>query len=103
MENRKRKCKKKEEQKTSNNSFTIQYSRSVLVAGGFLVAQFVLIDLDPNHWPFIAVIALSASCNGKKRKGICWKMVNDVVGESYGRIEARQGYARVRYMQREME
>lgn len=39
-----------------------QYSRSAFVAGGFLVAQFVLIDLEPNHCPFIAVIALSASC-----------------------------------------
>lgn len=38
------------------------YSRSAFVAGGFLVAQFVLIDLEPNHCPFIAVIALSASC-----------------------------------------
>lgn len=37
------------------------YLRSALLAGGFLVAQLVLIDLDPNHCPFIAVIALSAS------------------------------------------
>lgn len=38
------------------------YVRSDFVAGGFLVAQFVRIDLDPSHCPFIAVIALSASC-----------------------------------------
>jgi hypothetical protein len=37
------------------------YLLSAFVAGGFLVAQFVLIDLDPSHWPFIAIIALSAS------------------------------------------
>lgn len=48
------------------------YSRSAFVAGGFLVAQFVLIDLDPSHCPFMAVIALSASCNEiiKKRKNV---------------------------------
>ena len=39
---------------------------SAFVAGGFLVAQFVRIALDPSHCPFIAVIALSASC---KKKG----------------------------------
>lgn len=34
---------------------------SALVAGGFLVAQFVLMDLDPSHCPFMAAIAFSAS------------------------------------------
>lgn len=46
--------------------FMCMYSRSAFVAGGFLVAQFVLIDLEPSHCPFMAVIALSASCNDKK-------------------------------------
>lgn len=44
------------------------YLRSAFVAGGFLVAQFVLIDLDPNHCPFIAVIALSASCKRREKQ-----------------------------------
>lgn len=34
---------------------------SAFVAGGFLVAQLVLMLLLPNHLPFIAAIALSAS------------------------------------------
>lgn len=51
-----------EAKKENNWIEKVQYSRSAFVAGGFLVAQFVLIDLEPNHCPFIAVIALSASC-----------------------------------------
>lgn len=39
------------------------YSLSALVAGGFRVAQFVRIEREPSHWPFIAVMAVSASCN----------------------------------------
>ena len=31
------------------------------LAGGFLVAQFVRIDRDPSHWPFMSAIAFSAS------------------------------------------
>ena len=31
------------------------------LAGGFLVAQFVRIDRDPNHCPFIKAMAFSAS------------------------------------------
>lgn len=38
------------------------YLQSVFNVGGFLVAQFVLMLLLPSHWPFIAAIALSASC-----------------------------------------
>lgn len=38
------------------------YSQSVFNVGGFLVAQFVRMLLLPSHWPFIAAIALSASC-----------------------------------------
>ena len=34
---------------------------SFLLEGGFLVAQFVRIDLDPSHWPFISAMAFSAS------------------------------------------
>jgi hypothetical protein len=34
---------------------------SFLLEGGFLVAQFVRIDLDPSHWPFIRAMAFSAS------------------------------------------
>lgn len=34
---------------------------SAFVAGGFLVAQFVLMLRLPNHLPFIAAMALSAS------------------------------------------
>ena len=45
------------------------YSPSALAVGGFRVAQFVLIALDPNHCPFMAVIALSASC-GKEVESI---------------------------------
>jgi len=33
-----------------------------LLAGGFRVAQFVRIEREPSHWPFMAVMALSASC-----------------------------------------
>lgn len=44
------------------------YLRSAFVAGGFLVAQFVLIDLEPSHCPFMAVIALSASCKREKNE-----------------------------------
>jgi hypothetical protein len=38
-------------------------SPSFLGAGGFLVAQLVRMLLLPSHWPFIAAMALSASCN----------------------------------------
>lgn len=44
------------------------YLPSNFVAGGFLVAQFVRIEREPNHWPFIAVMAFSASCNDTKHK-----------------------------------
>lgn len=40
----------------------------VLGAGGFLVAQLVLICLPPNHCPPICWMAFSASCD-KKRPG----------------------------------
>ena len=36
-------------------------SPSFLFVGGFLVAQLVLIDLDPSHCPFMRVMAFSAS------------------------------------------
>lgn len=35
-------------------------------AGGFLVAQFVLIGLLPSHWPFMLDIAVSASWKHKQ-------------------------------------
>lgn len=31
-------------------------------AGGFRLAQLVLIERHPKNWPFIAAMALSASC-----------------------------------------
>lgn len=40
----------------------MRFLPSVLVFGGFLMAQFVRIEREPNHWPFIAVMAVSASC-----------------------------------------
>lgn len=54
--------------------YILNYSRSDFVAGGFLVAQFVRIDLEPSHCPFIACIALSASCKytNKKQKHCSW-------------------------------
>ena len=42
------------------NNF-IHFLPSLLLEGGFRVAQFVRMDLDPSHWPFISAMAFSAS------------------------------------------
>jgi hypothetical protein len=39
----------------------VSLSPSLRLLGGFLVAQFVRMDLDPSHWPFIKAMAFSAS------------------------------------------
>lgn len=38
-----------------------------LLAGGFRVAQFVRIEREPSHCPFMAVMALSASCGAMQK------------------------------------
>lgn len=45
-----------------------RYSPSALVAGGFRVAQLVRIEREPNHCPFMAVMAVSASCKSGQIK-----------------------------------
>lgn len=53
------------------------YSQSVFNVGGFRVAQFVLMLRLPSHWPFIAAIALSASCEHKQTNDYTLKHGND--------------------------
>lgn len=45
-----------------------RYSPSALVAGGFRVAQLVRIEREPSHCPFMAVMAVSASCKSGQIK-----------------------------------
>ena len=43
------------------DTFIHLFLPSLLLEGGFRVAQFVRMDLDPSHWPFISAMAFSAS------------------------------------------
>lgn len=53
------------------SKYETMHLRSAFVAGGFRVAQLVRIAREPSHCPFMAVIAVSASCAATEQMGEC--------------------------------